>query len=62
MSKQDKAPKTPKPVKVDSAELDRLVDGAHYSPHSILGPHVGKNAVTLRVLRHHRKPDHLGPR
>ena len=51
MSKQDKAPKTPKPVKVDSAELDRLVDGAHYSPHSILGPHVGKNAVTLRVLR-----------
>lgn len=51
MSKQDKAAKAPKPAKVDTAELDRIVDGAHYSPHSILGPHVGKNAVTLRVLR-----------
>ena len=54
MRKQDKvakSPKTPKPLKVDTDELDRIVDGSHYNPHTILGPHPGKNAVTLRVLR-----------
>ena len=32
-------------------ELDRLVDGAHHDPHSILGPHKHKNRVTIRILR-----------
>lgn len=54
MSKQDrsaKAGKAPKPTKVDTADLDRIVDGTHHDPHSVLGPHPGKNSVTLRVLR-----------
>jgi len=54
MSKQDrsaKAGKSPKPTKVDTADLDRIVDGTHHDPHSVLGPHPGKNSVTLRVLR-----------
>ncbi len=36
---------------VDIGELDRLVDGAHHSPHSILGPHPHDGGVTIRVLR-----------
>ncbi len=40
-----------KPAPVDRAELDRLVDGAHHDPHSILGAHPFDGTVTLRVLR-----------
>ena len=39
----------PRPVTTD--ELDRLVDGAHHDPHSILGAHLHRGAVTFRVLR-----------
>jgi len=40
-----------KPVPVDRADLDRLVDGAHHDPHSILGAHPFEGNVTIRVLR-----------
>ncbi|GAA4945053.1 1,4-alpha-glucan branching enzyme [Yinghuangia aomiensis] len=36
---------------VDEGELRRLLDAAHYDPHSVLGPHPGKDGVSLRVLR-----------
>ena len=36
---------------VDTRELDRIVDGSHHDPHVILGPHAGKDGVTVRVLR-----------
>ncbi|MGA0010911.1 MAG: 1,4-alpha-glucan branching protein GlgB [Candidatus Nanopelagicales bacterium] len=49
--KAGKSPKTPRSVKADRSELDRIVDGAHHDPHSILGPHSGKDGVTVRVLR-----------
>ena len=45
------AAKAAKPIPVDRVDLDRLVDGAHHDPHTLLGPHVGKRGVTLRVLR-----------
>ena len=32
-------------------DLDRLVDGWHPNPHEILGPHLFKGEVTVRVLR-----------
>jgi 1,4-alpha-glucan branching enzyme len=35
----------------DGAELDRLVDGWHHDPHSILGPHPSPDGIVLRVLR-----------
>ena len=50
-SKQPKQPGQPRTVKVDLADLDRIVDGEHHDPHSILGPHPGKDGVTVRVLR-----------
>ncbi len=40
-----------KPVAVDVNDLNRLVDGTHHDPHSILGPHPGKDGVTVRALR-----------
>ena len=40
-----------KPVPVDVNELNRLVDGSHHDPHAILGPHPGKDGVTVRALR-----------
>lgn len=49
--KPAKEPKVPRSVKVDRADLDRIVDGAHHDPHAILGPHPGKDGVTIRVLR-----------
>ncbi len=49
--KPPRATRLPRTVKVDTAELDRIVDGAHHDPHSILGPHPGKDGVTVRVLR-----------
>ncbi|MBU6245282.1 MAG: 1,4-alpha-glucan branching protein GlgB [Actinomycetales bacterium] len=36
---------------IATAELSRLVDGWHYDPHAILGPHAHEGAVTIRVLR-----------
>ncbi len=32
-------------------DLDRLVDGHHHDPHSLLGPHPHADGVTVRVLR-----------
>jgi 1,4-alpha-glucan branching enzyme len=36
---------------VSHAEIDRLLAGTHYDPHSILGGHVGPDGVTIRALR-----------
>ncbi|MDP1877440.1 MAG: 1,4-alpha-glucan branching protein GlgB [Actinomycetota bacterium] len=36
---------------VSVLDLDRLVDGWHHDPHSILGPHLDAGVVTVRVLR-----------
>ena len=36
---------------VSVLDLDRLVDGWHHDPHSILGPHLETGVVTVRVLR-----------
>jgi 1,4-alpha-glucan branching enzyme len=44
-------PTPPAPRAIDTAELDRLVDGWHHDPHSILGAHPSSGAVTVRVLR-----------
>jgi 1,4-alpha-glucan branching enzyme len=33
------------------ADLKTLVAGHHHDPHSLLGPHVGPDGVTVRVLR-----------
>ena len=43
----------PDPVARDVSvlDLDRLVDGWHHDPHSILGPHLDAGVVTIRVLR-----------
>ena len=42
---------TPQPTPVPKEELTRLVAGDHHNPHSILGPHVEGDTVTIRVLR-----------
>ncbi|MCX6422848.1 MAG: 1,4-alpha-glucan branching protein GlgB [Actinobacteria bacterium] len=34
-----------------TTQLDRLVDGAHHDPHSILGAHERDGSLTIRVLR-----------
>ena len=49
--KQGKESRLPRTVKVDRADLDRIVDGTHHDPHAVLGPHPGKDGVTARVLR-----------
>jgi 1,4-alpha-glucan branching enzyme len=36
---------------VSHAEIDRLLAGTHYDPHSILGGHVAPDGVTIRALR-----------
>src|SRR4051794_41816768 len=36
---------------VAAEELQRLVDGAHFNPHAILGAHVTGDHVTVRTLR-----------
>ena len=36
---------------VSTTELDLLVSGEHGDPHTILGPHVENDVVTVRVLR-----------
>ncbi len=42
---------SPAPSEVSVLDLDRLVDGWHHDPHSILGPHLAGPVVTIRVLR-----------
>ncbi len=42
---------SPAPHEVSVLDLDRLVDGWHHDPHSILGPHLHGPVVTIRVLR-----------
>jgi 1,4-alpha-glucan branching enzyme len=44
-----------KPQPVSREELERLVDGAHHDPHSILGAHPHDGATTIRVLRPHAR-------
>ncbi len=39
------------PLPVSILDLDRVVDGWHHDPHSILGPHTGEQHVTVRALR-----------
>jgi 1,4-alpha-glucan branching enzyme len=34
-----------------TADLTTLVSGEHRDPHSVLGPHIGPDGVTVRVLR-----------
>ncbi|MFM8773015.1 MAG: GlgB N-terminal domain-containing protein, partial [Actinomycetota bacterium] len=52
MSKKPKSEKDAlRPVKVDVNDLNRIVDGAHHDPHRVLGPHKGKDGITVRVLR-----------
>ncbi len=41
----------PAKLPVDTGDIDRLVDGASASPHSILGAHPYEGGVTIRVLR-----------
>ena len=61
-AKADKADKPGRPSKakkptapsirpVDVHDLQRVIEGRHHDPHSILGPHVHEGAVTLRTLR-----------
>ena len=44
-------PRTPAARRVDVAELDRLVGGAHPDPHGVLGAHVDGATLTIRALR-----------
>ena len=44
-------PSTGGPKPVPDEELDRLVGGAHYNPHAILGAHPYQGKVTVRALR-----------
>ena len=40
------------PMKVSPTDLDRVVDGWHFNPHGILGPHpAGDGRTVIRVLR-----------
>ena len=32
-------------------ELDRVISGNHHDPHSVLGPHLYRDHVTVRTLR-----------
>ena len=41
----------PLPVPVDPTILDQLADGSHANPHDVLGPHLGEESLTIRVLR-----------
>ena len=38
-------------ITVDYHDIDRVVDGWHHDPHSILGPHTDGSTVTVRLLR-----------
>ena len=37
-------------AEVNSNEIDRIVAGAHYDPHSVLGAHPGPGGVQVREL------------
>ncbi|MGE5134942.1 MAG: 1,4-alpha-glucan branching protein GlgB [Gemmatimonadota bacterium] len=37
--------------RVSTAEIDRIVGGAHHDPHSVLGAHPGPDGVVIRALR-----------
>jgi len=39
------------PDQISHAEIDSLVGGTHYDPHSVLGGHPGPDGVTIRTLR-----------
>ncbi|MBX6372239.1 MAG: hypothetical protein IRZ02_08295, partial [Acidothermus sp.] len=39
------------PIPVSTAELDRLLAGAHHDPHAILGAHPRDGVVTVRTLK-----------
>ena len=41
----------PPSAAVPKAELDRLVNGSHYGPHSILGEHPAGDSTIIRALR-----------
>jgi 1,4-alpha-glucan branching enzyme len=38
-------------ISVSTGELDRVLSGTHYDPHSVLGAHPGPGGVTVRALR-----------
>ena len=44
-------PRGPAAQPVATGDIDRLVDGAHANPHSLLGAHPHDGAITIRVLR-----------
>ena len=39
-------------ARIDLGELDRLINGAHYSPHSLLGAHPSGGTITIRTIQH----------
>ena len=39
------------PTPVPTTEIDRLVEGRHHDPHSLLGAHPGPDGVVVRALR-----------
>ncbi|MEZ7897297.1 MAG: 1,4-alpha-glucan branching protein GlgB [Flaviflexus sp.] len=41
-----------KPVEVSQDDLAAVAYGDFYAPHDVLGPHVGEDSVTIRVIRH----------
>ena len=38
-------------IPVSEGDLSRIVEGRHHDPHSVLGPHPHKGAITIRALR-----------
>ena len=42
----------PNPIPVDDDTLDAVAAGAFYSPHSVLGAHVGDGGITIRAVAH----------
>ncbi len=44
-------PPAPAPIAIAVEELDRLVGGAHYDPHGVLGAHRSEHGWTIRALR-----------
>jgi 1,4-alpha-glucan branching enzyme len=45
-------PRPPSAVKpIDRSELEKLIAGRHYDPHSVLGPHPHNGTVTVRTFK-----------
>ena len=40
------------PIPVNDDILDAVASGSYYSPHSVLGAHLGDEGVTIRVVAH----------